>query len=169
MRASSRRRNVANASGRDPRRSAVAGVKGHRWPRLQGGKIPLQALADALSVTAELAGQTAKAALLEVGVQGGKAGEGRDRHQKVAPGVADQTLDLTLVVAFARSAEAVEEQVMRLQLGKGAGPLPLAATQDPGHRQLGVVVEDRTRHPAQEGKGRVVAVEEGLGALGRVG
>jgi hypothetical protein len=57
---------------------------------------------------------------------------------------------------------------MRLQLGKGPGPLPLAAIQDPGYRQPGVVVEDRARHPAKEGKGRIVPVEEGLDPLGRV-
>ena len=34
----------------------------------------------------------------------------RDRDQEVAPGVADQALDLALVVALARPAEAVEEQ-----------------------------------------------------------
>ena len=58
---------------------------------------------------------------------------------------------------------------MRLQLGEGARPLALAITEDAGHRQLGVVVEDRARHAAQEGERRVVAVEEGLEPLGRVG
>ena len=48
-------------------------------------------------------------------------------------------------------------------------PLPLAAIQDPGYRQLGVVVEDRARHPTKEGQGRVMPVEEGLDTLGRVG
>jgi hypothetical protein len=37
-----------------------------------------------------------------------------------------------------------------------------------GHRQLGVVVEDRARHTAEGGERRVVAVAEGLGPLGRV-
>src|SRR3712207_6936541 len=51
----------------------------------------------------------------------------------------------TLYRSLAGSAEAVEEQVVRLQLGEGPGPLPLAAAQDAGRRQLGVVVEDRAR------------------------
>ena len=110
-----------------------------------------------------------EAALLEMGVQLGEAGDRRDRHQEVAPGVADQALDLALVVALAGPAEAVEEQVVRLQLGEGARPLAPAVAEDAGHRQLGVVVEDRPRHAAQEGEGRVVAVEEGLDPLGRVG
>jgi hypothetical protein len=47
----------------------------------------------------------------------------RHRHQEVAPGVADQPLDLALVVALARPAEAVGEEEVRLQLGEGAGAL----------------------------------------------
>ena len=58
---------------------------------------------------------------------------------------------------------------MGLELGKGPGALPPAVPQDPGHRQLGVVVEDALGRPAQEGKGRDVAVQEGLGGLRRVG
>jgi hypothetical protein len=58
---------------------------------------------------------------------------------------------------------------VRLELGKGAGPLPLAIVQNARHRQLGVVVEDRARHPTKEGEGRVVPVEKGLGTLGRIG
>ena len=110
-----------------------------------------------------------EAALLEMRIELGEAGEGRDRHQEVAPRIADQALDLAFVVALAGPAEAVEEQVVRLQLGKGARPLALAIAKDAGHRQLGVVVENRLRHAAQKGEGRVVAVEEGLDPLGRVG
>ena len=96
--------------------------------------------------------QPVEAVLLEMSVELGEARSRRDRDQEVAPGIADQALDLALVVAFAGPAEAVEEQVVRLQLGKGPGPLPLAAIQDAGHRQLGVVVEDRARHPTKKAK-----------------
>jgi hypothetical protein len=58
--------------------------------------------------------------------------------------------------------------VVRLQLGKGAGPLARAITQDACYRQLGVVVENRLGHAAEKGEGRVVAVEKGLDPLGRV-
>jgi hypothetical protein len=120
-------------------------------------------------MTADPVIEPLEAALLEMSVELGEAGEGWDRDQEVAPGIADQALDLALVVALAGPAEPIEEQVVRPQLGEGAGPLPLAAAQDPGHRQPGVVVEDRLGHAAQEGEGRVVAVEEGLDPLGRVG
>ena len=98
-------------------------------------------LADGLGMAADPVIEPLEAALLEMGIELGETGEGRDRHQKVAPRVADQALDLALVVALARPAEPVEEQVVRLQLGEGARPLALAITKDAAHRQLGVVVE----------------------------
>src|SRR5215207_9189401 len=93
----------------------------------------------------------------EISVQRRKARDLWERHQVVAPSITDQALDLALVVALvvalARPAKAVEEQVVRLQLGKAARALPLAVAQDAGHRQLGVVIQDRTRHPAEEAEG----------------
>ena len=91
-----------------------------------------------------------EAALLEMRIELGEAGEGRDRHQEVAARIADQALDLAFVVALAGAAEAVEEQVVRLQLGKGTRPLALAITKDAAHRQLGVVVEDRRGTPPRK-------------------
>ena len=61
------------------------------------------------------AGELQEAALLEMRIELGEAGEGRDRHQEVAARTADQALDFAFVVALAG---AVEEQVVRLQLGK---------------------------------------------------
>ena len=84
-----------------------------------------------------------EAALLEMHIELGEAGKGRDRHQEVASHIADQALDLAFVVALAGPAEAVKEQIVRLQLGKGARPLARAITEDAAHRQLGVVVENR--------------------------
>ena len=110
-----------------------------------------------------------EAALLEMRIELGEAGEGWDRHQKAAARIADQALDLAFVVAFARPAEPIEEQIVRLQLGKRARPLALAITEEAADRQLGVVVENRLRRTAQEGEGRIVAVEESLDPLRRVG
>jgi hypothetical protein len=58
---------------------------------------------------------------------------------------------------------------VRLQLGKAARALASAIAQDPSHRQLGVVVQDRARHPTEEAEGGDVPVQESFGALGRVG
>ena len=89
---------------------------------------------------------------LEMRVELREAGDTRDRHQEVASRIADQPLDLALVVALAGPAEAVEEQVVRLQLGEGARPLSRAITQDAGHCQLGVVVENRVGTPPRKAK-----------------
>ena len=55
---------------------------------------------------------------------------------------ADQSSDLALVVALARPAEPVLEQIVGLKLREDARSLPLPIAQDPGNRQLGVVVQD---------------------------
>ena len=107
-----------------------------------------------------------QAAQLQVGIECIKALEGRDGHQEVAPYVANHALDLSLVVALGRTSEPVLEQVVGLQLSEGPGAFTPTVSQYPDHRQLGIVVEDTLGHPAQERKGRDVAVQEGLGGLG---
>jgi hypothetical protein len=76
----------------------------------------------------------------QVGVQRGEAVEHGDRHQEVAPSVADQSFDLALVVAAARAAEPILEQVMPLQLAEGPRALPLAVAENARNGNLGVVV-----------------------------
>jgi hypothetical protein len=51
-------------------------------------------------------------------VQRLEALEHRDRLEEVPPRIADKPFDLAFVVAFARPAETVLEQVVRLQFGK---------------------------------------------------
>jgi hypothetical protein len=53
--------------------------------------------------------EAAAAAGFELRVQLLEGRRPRQRHQIVAPGIADQILDLALVVAFARAAEAILE------------------------------------------------------------
>ena len=153
----------------DPPRPAFAGLVRYRRSHLQGGEVAHQPLADGLGMTADPVIEPLEAALLETRIELGEAGKGWDRHQKVTARIADQALDLAFVVALAGPAEAVEEQIVRLQLGEGPRPLALAITKDAAHRQLGVVIENRLGHAAQKGERRVVAVEEGLDPLGRVG
>ena len=69
-------------------------------------------------------------------VQRLEALERRDRYEEVPSRIADEPFDFALVVAFARSAEPVFEQVVRLQLAEYARPLPLAVTEDAGHCDL---------------------------------
>ena len=71
-------------------------------------------------------------------VEGREALGTRDGDQEVPPDEADQSLDLALVVALARPAEPVLEQIVGLKLREDARSLPLPIAQDPGNRQLGV-------------------------------
>ena len=93
----------------------------------------------------------------------------RQRHQVVPPDQPDQTLDLAFVVALAGPAEPIGEQVMRLQFAEHARPLPRSVAQDPRHRQLGVVIQDRRRHPAEERERRNMPGAERLRRLRRIG
>ena len=104
-----------------------------------------------------------------MGIQGVKTLEGRHWHQEVAAQVAHHPLDLPLVVALAGAPEPVLEPVVGLQLGEGPGALTASVAQDPGHRQLGVVLQDALGHSTQEGECRQVAVPEGRGGLRGVG
>src|SRR5215207_4255404 len=108
------------------------------------------------------------AALQQIGVQRLEALEYRDWYEEVPARIADQPFDFALVVAFARSAEPILEQIVRLQLGEHARPLPLAITEDASHRNLGVVIQDRLWNPAKECERPNVAVAEGFRCLGRI-
>src|SRR5471030_1429422 len=103
-----------------------------------------------------------------MGVQRLEALERRDWYEEVPARIADQPFDFALVVAFARSAKPVLEQIVRLQLAEYACALPLAITEDAGHRDLGIVVQDRLRHAAKECKRSNVAVAEGFRRLRRI-
>src|SRR5439155_9746676 len=109
------------------------------------------------------------AACHQMGVQRREAVEHRDWYEEVPPRIADQPFDLALVVAFAGSAEPILEQVVRLQLAEHPRPLPLAVTEDAGHRDLGVVVENRLRHAAEECKRPNVTVAERFRRLSWIG
>src|SRR5271169_4076171 len=100
-------------------------------------------------------------------VQRLEALEHRDWHEEVPSRIADQRFDFALVIAFARPAEPVLEQVVRLQLGEHARPFPLAVTEDAGDRNLGVVIQDRLWYAAEECKRADMAVAEGFRRLCR--
>ena len=73
--------------------------------------------------------------------------------RKFPPNVAHHALDLPLVIALGRAAEPVIEQVVGLQLREGPSTLAPTVSQYPGHRQLGIVVQDALGHSAQDGEG----------------
>ena len=131
--------------------------------------IPLETLADGLLVAPQPRRLAPAALFGESIVEGREALGTRDGDQEVPPDEADQSLDLALVVALARPAEPVLEQIVGLKLREDARSLPLPIAQDPGNRQLGVVVQDGSGDAAEEGKRRVVAIAECFGRLRRIG
>ena len=60
-------------------------------------------------------------------------------------------------------------RIVGLKLREDARSLPFPIAQDPGNRQLGVVVQDGSGDAAEEGKRRVVAIAECFGRLRRIG
>ena len=58
---------------------------------------------------------------------------------------------------------------MGLELCEGPGALAPTVAQYLGHGQPAIVVEDALGHSPQEGEGRDVPVQEGLGGLRRIG
>src|SRR4030081_204162 len=107
-------------------------------------------------------------AFQKMGVQRVEALEHWDWYEEVPARIADQPFDFALVVAFAGSAEPILEQVVRLQLGEHARPLSFAVPEDAGHRDLGVVIQDRLWNPAEECECPNVAVAEGFRCLCRI-
>ncbi|HET6466840.1 MAG TPA: hypothetical protein VFG43_00535, partial [Geminicoccaceae bacterium] len=104
-------------------RWAAAALSGR--PRLQGGQVALQALAEALGVAADPVVEPLQAAPFELGIERGEAGDDRDRHREVAPRVADQALHLALTWGTAGQGRIITSWVvLRLRI---RGPSPLSA------------------------------------------
>ena len=152
-----------------PSRALIAGIIGSRRQWQENLTIPLETLADGLLVAPQPRRLAPAALFGESIVEGREALGTRDGDQEVPPDEADQSLDLALVVALARPAEPVLEQIVGLKLREDARSLPLPIAQDPGNRQLGVVVQDGSGDAAEEGKRRVVAIAECFGRLRRIG
>src|SRR5438270_4007563 len=153
----------------DPGGPLLAGVIGCWRQVLEGRQIPRQALADCLVVTAQPIGEPAATTLEQLLVQRREARRPRYRHQQVPADPADQPFDLALVIPLTRTPEPVDKQVMGLQLAEHSRPLPRPIAQDAGHRQLGIVVEDRLRYAAEEAKCGVVPVAKRFGGFRRIG
>jgi len=88
-----------------------------------------------------------------------------DRHKEVAACVADQGLDMSLLVGPPHQAEMRLEQVMTLESEKRIGERAVPTAGDPRHGDLGVVVADPPGHPAEEGESPDVSFQERLGAF----
>src|ERR1019366_2302100 len=152
----------------DARAHLLTSIVRRRQRRLEGGKVALQPLADCPITTTQTVSVSTAAAFQQIGVQRLEALEHRDWYEEVTSRIANQSFDFTLVVAFARPTEPVLEKIVRLQLGEHARALPLAITEDTGHRDLGVVIQDRLRDAAEECERPNVAIAEGFRRLCRI-
>ena len=115
------------------------GVIRHCRQRQKGVEVPLHALTYGLCVSSQLRLHPLKTPLLQVDVESLEAIERWDRHEEVASGVSDHTLNLPLVVALARTSEPVLEQVVGLKLSEHACAPASTVSQDPRNRKTGVV------------------------------
>lgn len=147
----------------------MAGIVGNSGQCHERGNIALHAFGDGFGLTAQSGLLALDAAVEQLGIQGIKGIGNRQRHHEVPAAVADQSFDIALVVAFGRPPEFIVEQVVALQLGKFLGALALAIAQDLGHRDPGVVVQDRLRYAMEKGKGGDMPVQKGFGIFRRVG
>ena|GEM_PF-6374432 len=93
----------------------------------------------------------------------------RDRHHKITSGIADETLDIPLVVAFAGTAVAIPDQVVGQEAAEQRRPLAGAIRQDLRDQATVVVIDDRLRPGPEEGECMDVAVDPGLGHRRRIG
>ena len=151
--------------GADTAHVLVAGIVWHGGERQQGLQVTLHPLAYRLLVPTQLSPQPLQAPLLQVDVERIEARERGHWHQEVPASISHQPLHLALVVALAWTAEPVLEQVVGLEFREHTSTLAPAVSQDPGHRQPRVVVDDAPGHPAQERERRDVTVAERLGRL----
>src|SRR5665811_1729005 len=121
----------------DARANLLASIVRCRQRRLEGGKVALQPLADCPITATQTITHSTAAAFQQIGVQRLEALEHRDWYEEVASRIADQPFDLALVVAFARPAKPILEQVMRLQLGEHARALsPVSYTHLRAHETV---------------------------------
>ena len=133
--------------GADTAHVLVAGIVWHGGERQQGFQVTLHPLAYRLVVPTQLSPHPFQAPLFQVGVERIEARERRHRHQEVPTSISHQPFHLALVVTLAGTAEPVLEQVVRHQLREHTSTLAPAVSQDPGHSQSRVVVQDAPGTP----------------------
>ena len=91
------------------------------------------------------------------------------RHGEVPPRVAQQPLDMPLLIRPANQAELLLEQIPARQPQKLPRQWPLTIAGDLRHGDARAVVAQAPRHSAEELKGPSMPFQTGLGALPRTG
>jgi len=88
-------------------------------------------------------------------------------NQKVPPCVADQVLDMPLLLGASNQTEVGFIQVVALKSQELLSELPITVARDLGHGDLAVVVADPSRNPTEEIKSSFMSLLERLGTLPR--
>src|SRR5271156_402126 len=97
---------------RDSCGDLLAGVVGRRQGPLERGKIALQSLGDHLVMAAQAVRHPTTAAIQKISVQRFEALEDRKRNEEVPARITDERLNFALVVALARPAKTIPEEVV---------------------------------------------------------
>ena len=148
---------------RDPAVVLIAGIERGCGERAHRSKVTLQSLTDRLAFAAQDGALTFEALFFQPEVERLPSVKCRHRHHEVAPRIAHQAFDISLVVALARPAIAIPDQVVRQEPAEQRGALSGAIRQDLRHKASVVVVEHRLRNRAEEREGMDMAIHPGLG------
>jgi len=155
--------------GTDPPSCLVAGIEGGGRKFGHGFEIAHEALSDRLRLPAQDVGLALAALLFKPEIERSPRREAWHRHHEVTPRVTDQSFDASLVIALAKAAIAITDQVMRQESTKQPGPFACPVRQDAGHQALVIVIENRLRHTPKEGKGVNVTINPGFRRRRRIG
>ena len=128
-----------------------------------------QALPDAVAVPAQNIRLTLATLFCQPDIQGIPCRKTGNGHHEVAPRIASQALNGAFVIALARAAIAVMDEVVRQEPAEQFGPLARAIRQDLRNEAPVIVIKHRLRHPAEERKGMDVAINPSLGHGSGVG
>ena len=153
-------RQRADASGDDPRRIERVGRQGE-----EGRELASESLGVGVGLAPGAAAQVLATSLREDIIERREIVGDRDGDEEVPPRVADEVLDVTLLVGTSDQAEVGIEEVMALQSFKRFREDVAAAVGDLGDGGAGVVVADPARDAAEEGEGAGMPFEEGLGSI----
>ena len=96
----------------DPPRALITGVVGGCRKALKDRSIALQAFADRLAMATQLFRPSLAAARFKMRVQVVEVPEPWHRHQEVPAAIADDALNLALVVTLARATKPILEQIV---------------------------------------------------------
>jgi hypothetical protein len=93
----------------------------------------------------------------------------RDRHHEVASAIADETLDVPFVVAFAGTAIAIPYQVVGQEAAEQCCALACPIGEDLRNKAAIVVVDNRLWHRSEERERMDVTIDPGLSYRRRIG